>query len=176
MKFKSIFANKLYSLILPENEEEGIHEFGRMLDLWNDVEYLKKYYDDNKHIIKNNPYLSFITSIQEFVDLVLDEVEELELLFEIHFTKNTFEQFFEYLHKKVTDENKDLRKAKQSVLRIYAIKLKLEQQYIVTGGAIKITDTMQNHPDTEQQLITLKKVQEFIKENNIYDIDSLIGT
>ena len=179
MKFKCIFAEKIYAVILPNRKEneygEEVDELERVLDLWHDVEYLKQFYENNKDVIGNYPYYSHIKDVHDFIEQIFDESEEIEELIEKHFDNKTIEQLFEYLHEKVTRENKDLRKAKQELLRIYAIKLQLEDEYIITGGAIKITKTMQEHPDTNHQLELLHQVQNFIKENDIYDIDSLIG-
>lgn len=131
MKFKCIFANQIYGLILEENEENDLHELERILDLWNDVEYLKDFFDNNKQLIINNPYLPDINSIHDFIEQIFDETEKLEMLIEEHSENDTFEEFFNFLNKNVNNENKDLRKARQDILRIYGIKLELENQYII---------------------------------------------
>ena len=45
---------------------------------------------------------------------------------------------------------------------------------MVTGGAIKITEKMQQHPETVKQLEILKQCKNFLKENQIEDLDSLL--
>ena len=66
MKINTIFAEKIYALQLPEFRE---NEFRRALYLWNDVEYLKKFYDENKNIILQNPYLE-IKNVHDFIEQV----------------------------------------------------------------------------------------------------------
>jgi hypothetical protein len=38
---------------------------------------------------------------------------------------------------------------------------------LITGGAIKMTQTMQEHPDTSNELKKLNKVRDFLIEKNI---------
>lgn len=55
-----------------------------------------------------------------------------------------------------------------SWLRIYALRLD-EGIYLVTGGAIKLTHTMQERKHTNQELIKIKLVRDFLLGNNILD-------
>ncbi|MEA5402879.1 hypothetical protein VB776_08135 [Arcicella sp. DC2W] len=52
---------------------------------------------------------------------------------------------------------------KKSWLRIYAIQI--QDVFIVTGGAIKLTQTMQEHEHTQQELNNLMKVANGLKRN-----------
>lgn len=58
-----------------------------------------------------------------------------------------------------------------SWLRIYAIKLD-PGIYIITGGAIKLTRTMQEREHTLVELARMEKVRRFLLENDIADMDS----
>ena len=58
-----------------------------------------------------------------------------------------------------------------SWLRIYAIKLE-PGIYVVTGGAIKLTRTMQEREHTLVELARMEKVRRFLIENEISDKDS----
>lgn len=60
-----------------------------------------------------------------------------------------------------------------SWLRIYAIKL-ARGIYIVTGGAIKLTATMQEREYTAKELDKIEKVRNFLLAENIIDDDSFI--
>lgn len=62
---------------------------------------------------------------------------------------------------------------RSSWLRIYAIKL-AKGIYIVTGGAIKLTATMQERPHTAKELTKIEKVRNFLLEEGIIDDDSFI--
>lgn len=58
-----------------------------------------------------------------------------------------------------------------SWLRIYAIKL-APGIYIITGGAIKLTRTMQEREHTLVELAKMERVRRYMLENNIVDMDS----
>jgi len=60
-----------------------------------------------------------------------------------------------------------------SWLRIYAIKLE-PGIYIVTGGAIKLTRTMQGREHTLIELARMEKVRRFLLDNDIVDKDSFV--
>lgn len=60
-----------------------------------------------------------------------------------------------------------------SWLRIYAIRLE-KGIYIVTGGAIKLTRTMQEREHTLLELQKMEQVRKFLLENGIIDEDSFI--
>lgn len=60
-----------------------------------------------------------------------------------------------------------------SWLRIYALKL-ASGIYIITGGAIKLTATMQEREHTLAELAKLEKVRQFLFNEHIIDDDSFI--
>ena len=60
-----------------------------------------------------------------------------------------------------------------SWLRIYAIKLE-PGIYVVTGGAIKLTRTMQEREHTLKELVRMEKVRRFLLDNDIADRESFV--
>ena len=60
-----------------------------------------------------------------------------------------------------------------SWLRIYAIKLE-PGIYVVTGGAIKLTRTMQEREHTLKELVRMEKVRRFLLDNDIADRASFV--
>jgi hypothetical protein len=52
-------------------------------------------------------------------------------------------------------------------LRIYAVRMG-ENSYVVTGGAIKLTNRMEDRPHTERQLARLKLVRDWLNREGIY--------
>ena len=68
-----------------------------------------------------------------------------------------------------TEERKkilSLRKRRCKWLRIYAIQI-AENLYVITGGAIKITKTMQQHKDTNNELAQLNYSRDWLKHQGI---------
>ena len=60
---------------------------------------------------------------------------------------------------------------RRSWLRLYAIKLSMGI-YIITGGAIKLTRTMQEREHTLQELVKMEKVRNFLIREHVFDEDS----
>lgn len=60
-----------------------------------------------------------------------------------------------------------------SWLRIYAIRL-ADGKYIITGGAIKLTATMQERPHSQTELDKIEKVRRFLLDEGIVDDDGFI--
>ena len=60
-----------------------------------------------------------------------------------------------------------------SLLRMYAIKMK-ENVYLITGGGIKLSDTIQNSPVLKEHVIQdIDRVRSFLKENGIMDNEDI---
>lgn len=70
------------------------------------------------------------------------------------------------------EKAKPKRKERHSSwLRIYAIRLS-EGVYVITGGAIKLTFTMEERTHTKLELHKLERVRRFLLEEKIIDNDS----
>lgn len=125
-------------------------------------------------------------SIDNLIDKILDEAQLLEeLLYEFTTrgfdgTKNLqllFRPLFntEYtippLQK--TKTKVDERLVKNPILRIYALRIG-DNIFVITGGVIKLTRAMKEHPDTEIELEKLEMVRSFLKSVNININDDLI--
>ena len=63
-------------------------------------------------------------------------------------------------------------KRRDPKLRIYAIRIG-ENSYVVTGGAIKLTDKMQDRPHTQIQLTRLRMARDWLRSEGIYDPEDL---
>lgn len=60
-----------------------------------------------------------------------------------------------------------------SLLRIYAIKMD-RNTYLITGGGIKLADTIQNSPYLRDHVLNnIDKVRQFLKANGIMDSDDM---
>ncbi len=161
MKIVSIFAEKLFSFHYPD---EGDNELDRLMELWNDVQYLKKFAEDNG-----------IAEVETFVNKIIDNAFEIQdVLEEIANNKRQLGHYF----KPLTDTETgfkilSLQKGRliNNQLRIYAIKID-EECFVITGGAIKMSQTMQEFPDTQIELDKLKVAQRYLNDNGVFDIDS----
>ncbi|MEN8914071.1 MAG: hypothetical protein ABF257_09475 [Polaribacter sp.] len=161
MKIVSIFDEQLYAF---HHSGEADNEFDRLMELWTDVEYLKNYAETNN-----------ITNIKEFVESRLEEVDEIQdLLEELTTQKQPLDYYFEPLSPSEYQERiLSLKKGKikHNQLRIYAVKID-KDCFIITGGAIKMSQTMQGHPDTTSELAKLNRAKDYLTSQGIIDLDS----
>lgn len=167
MKIVPIFANRLFAFVYKNNEAEGYqeNEYDRLMELWTDTEFLWNY-------AKNNG----IVNIEKFVADRLDDAETIQDLFEeLNETEKTLDHYFQPLHDHETGiKILALKKGKTSKwdgLRLYAIKID-NNCFVITGGAIKMSQTMQDHPDTFEELRKIHRAQSYLKDNGVMDSDS----
>lgn len=60
-----------------------------------------------------------------------------------------------------------------SLLRMYAIRF-ASNMYLITGGGIKLADTIQNSPDLKDHVLqNIDKVRSWLKAKGIYDSDDI---
>ncbi|MBO4426967.1 MAG: hypothetical protein J5771_00580 [Bacteroidales bacterium] len=59
-----------------------------------------------------------------------------------------------------------------SWLRLYALKLE-PQSYVITGGAIKLTHTMNERQHTIEELQKMERVRNFLIENGVVDLEGI---
>lgn len=160
MKIVRIFAAQLFAF---HYEIEADNEYDRLMDLWTDVEYLRGFAK------KNN-----IDKVHEFINDILQNVEEIQDFLEnISQNKQPYGFYFEPLQE--AERTKPLAfqkgKIKMNRLRFYAIKLE-GNCFVITGGAIKMSQKMQEHPETDKELTKLKAARTYLKENGVFDDDS----
>ena len=68
------------------------------------------------------------------------------------------------------------QKAKQTWLRLYALKIQDEVNtlYVITGGMIKLTLFMEDKNHGKIEIAKINKCIDFLKNNGIYDTESFI--
>ena len=154
-----------------------------MFQLWNDVSYVIQFMEDNREFL-NSAIWQKISIPEEAARQVLNEAIELEDLFE-GLNKNTttgrqpdFDTHFRYLEGKYKYElerppMKSYGTVRPSLLRIYAIKMD-RNTYLITGGGIKLADSIQNSPDLKDHILqNIARVRDFLKVNGIIDNDDM---
>lgn len=160
MKFACIFENQLYSFHYDEYNE---NEYDRNLNLWSNTAYLFEFAKENN-----------IQDIVAFVDEIYDNLEELEdLINEIAESSGQFKRLFITLEHSETNKTISLRKGKinHNRLRLYAIKL-IDELFIITGGAIKMSQRMLDHPGTAKEHSKLSAARQYLDINEIHNEDA----
>lgn len=164
-------------------EEED--EFERLFNNWADTAYLYNFFETHVEDLQSG-YFGGKISIEEAVMRTLAEAAALEEKLldlaekgKMH-RKIKLEQLFRPLFKRdqlvypppERQQSKAYGEGRRSWLRVYAIRID-ENLYIITGGAIKLTEAMNTRPHLMAELAKLKQVREFLIEEQIIDLESL---
>ncbi len=175
-----IADSQLWTIIY---DRERTDEFNRLFDLWNDGEYLRAFFKEHISDLKTDFWENM--SIRDAVEKVLNEAGIFEdMLFELGHGrpwkgKNNIKQFFQPLdnreyNDKLYQKKKAKPESKLPFLRLYAIRL-ADDSFIITGGAIKLTDKMNGKKHLEKELAKLEQVKSYLKENGILYFEDLIS-
>ena len=184
MEIIPIFAPHLYAISYPEtydtvwneevcsffNEEEigNVDEFERNFELWSNPLYLYDYFDKNQAYLKDKFWRDF--SIEDAARITKQKALEFEEL--LAENNSDIESLFQPLDNRIihfTELNKG--KSKYYWLRLYAIKID-SNRFLITGGAIKLTNKMDDHESTRDELKKLEKTKNYLVELGVIDGDS----
>ena len=180
MEIIAIYPPYIYSIQYDDVKES---EYERLFQQWNDMGYVMQFFDTYQEFLKS-PIWQNISEPEDAARQVLQEAADLEDLFdELH--DNTvngeakdFDSHFHYLEGKYKYElerppMKSYGTERPSLLRIYAIKMGTNT-YLITGGGIKLADTIQDSPDLKDHVLkNIDRVREFLKANGIIDSDDM---
>ena len=140
------------------------------------MEWLREFFSENRNDLES--YFK-ITDLNEAISDTIEDADKLQCLI-LDLTPDTdLESLFRPLDNRqavalMLDKEKARlknRPAHVSWLRLYAIRLE-EGSFIITGGAIKLTETMPERSHTFQELAKMEKVRNFLLDENIVDRDS----
>ena len=167
MKIVPIFANQLFAF---HYDGEVDNEYDRLMELWDDVEYI---YDFLK---KNKADIPHPRTIEQLAGFIMDDAMEIDdLLIDItERTDKPLAHFFMPLHNLESSVKiLSLQKGRQHCLRMYAIKID-DDTFVITGGAIKLPlqHLMKDRPHTKIELQKLEKAKSYFKEKDVFDEDS----
>lgn len=160
MTIKRIFADQLFAFHY-ENEQDN--EYDRLLDLWTDAGYLQSYAKENS-----------IPQVYDFINTVLEDARQIEdFLEDIQDNHSSLDFYFEPLQNSEATKVLSLQKGKirRNILRLYAIKID-DDCFVITGGAIKLSQKMEDHPDTLNELSKLRDARQYLKDNGVFDKES----
>lgn len=147
-----------------------------ILGQWNDVVWLRNFFKANLEDLTS--YFK-ITDVNQAIYDTIDDSERLQCLIMDISPEANLDKLFRPLDNSRTSEmilGKEKARLHDSQkhaswLRLYAIKLD-PGIYVITGGAIKLTRTMQEREHTLVELARMEKVRRFMLDNDIVDKDS----
>lgn len=172
MKIIDTFAIVKDSLYSVQYDTEELNEFAKCFELWNNPIYLREFFEKHQEDL-DNEFWNGIT-IEEAIlktreDAKLFE-EELIHIAETGKTERleTLSTLFEPLSKGVIEDfEKDKAKVMQrpSWLRIYAIRIEANL-FVVCGGAIKLTPTMNDRDHLKLELEKLEFTRNYLQDED----------
>lgn len=159
-------------------EGDDFNALQMLFDQWEDPMWLRDFF--LKNIDDLASYFK-ITDVNQAIFDTLEDREKLQCLILDISPDADLDKLFRPLDNNRTQEmllGKEKARLKNtprhaSWLRIYAIKLE-PGIYIVTGGAIKLTATMQEREHTLKELEKMEKVRTHLLEQNIVDADAFV--
>lgn len=171
MTFDKILENNTLWAVRYDGDSDN--SLQKVFSQWNDPEWLWNFFVENMSDLES--YFK-ITDLNQAIYDTLDDSEELECLILDISPDSDLDKLFRPLENERTAEmtlGKEKarikeRKGHASWLRLYAIKLE-KGSYIVTGGAIKLTHTMQERTHTLRELRKMEQVRNLLLEHGAID-------
>ena len=176
---------ELKHIFVDEDTQEGLHsicltkggesEYDLLMDRLKNPIYIRRYCKQNIKYLHSGFYGNI--TLEQAINEIRQEVWKIiELL-----GKSSLSSIFKPL---INTEYRisALQKSKgkltgkefsKSKVRIYAIRID-ENTFVITGGAIKLTHEMKDHPDTEGERKKIDLVRDWLKSKNLTTVDDLI--
>ena len=158
-------------------EEDADNCFDKLFARWYDMDWLLSFFKENLSDLRS--YFR-ITDVYQAVMETVDDAKRLECLMLDITPDANLDLLFKHLeNSRFSEMTLGREKAygdsgyrHQSWLRIYAIKID-SGVYLVTGGAIKLTATMEERIHTLAELAKMERVRNYMLDNGVYDLDGL---
>lgn len=176
MTIQAIVEESLYAI---KFEGYELDEFHRLFQLWNDRIELETFFESHIENLQNDYWQEI--SVEEAVQSTIKQAQLLEQkLIEIAETGKsdryeTLSTLFKPLHDSTTRiESFEKNKAKSNLyenwLRIYAIRIDANL-FVVSGGAIKLTRTMNEVDYLLEELEKMEIVKAFLTDEDADDLE-----
>ena len=166
---KIIDDGRLWAVRFDKDNQNALQ---KVLNQWSDAEWLADFFTQNL-----DDLISYfrITNIEDAIYQTMEDRDELACIIMDISPDANLDRFFCPLENNRSSEmilgKEKGRPHRKSWLRLYAIKLSVGI-YIITGGAIKLTRTMQEREHTLQELEKMEKVRNFLVREHVFDEDS----
>ncbi len=165
----------LWAVKNPDKENDELTD---LFEKWNNAEYLLNFFISNMEDLKG---FFHIERVSEAIQDTFDDADALEeLILDFPYTEKLDDLFKPLDITDATSVELTRQKARNwdnrqhpSWLRVYAIRLE-PNVYVVTGGAIKLTRTMQEREHTRVELEKLNRCKTYLKANGVFDRDSFV--
>lgn len=171
MKFDKILENNTLWAVRYDNEDDNVLQ--QLFSQWNNIEWLVDFFMENMSDLES--YFKITDINQAIYDTIDDSMKMQCLILDIE-PDADLDRIFRPLNNSRSNEillGKEKARIREraqhaSWLRIYAIKLE-PGCYIITGGAIKLTRTMQERKHTLIELNKMEQVRNFLLDGGVVD-------
>lgn len=159
--------DKLYAVAY---DETNTNILNILQENWSDILWLEEFFEKNKQDLQSGFYGSI--QIEEAITRTFDEQDDLFIALKEHKGESLSTLFQPLRNQEYQSKEYQEQKAKgkypKSWLRIYAVHF--DDQYVITGGAIKLTRTMMERDHTALELKKLRMVRDALKLNEADDL------
>lgn len=176
MKIIPIFDSKyeksdciLWSVVYDGETED---EFKRLFNLWNDITYLRDFFNTNIHILNSDFWQTMtidnaISKAIREATILADKILIIEENCQLG-DWDELDKIFKGLHKELHSPYSVKAKLKRHkpFLRLYGLETE-DNCIIITGGGIKLTEKMQQDDLLKIELEKLNIVKQFLKDKGI---------
>ncbi len=178
MRFRDILGDERLWAVVYDGEKEDI--LSQTFSRWMDLDALFDFFEKNAADLAS--YFRIADISQAVFETVEDAVSLKALLLEVGPDAH-LDRFFRPLENSRINEMvlsrekaKGSRRSRHaSWLRLYALKFEPDT-YLITGGAIKLTRTMEEREHTRKELIRMEQVRDFLLEQGVADLDGFKDT
>lgn len=146
--------------------------FENCFDAWRDIEHLEEFFESFKLDLERKEWK---LTVEQAVNKVLEEADFLEQRIVAGAVSGDLDGLvFKALNKNEMSYKKVATKAYGggtngiAMLRLYAVRVNTNC-YLITGGAIKLTDSMQERKHTQEELDKLTFMIDVLKTGNVDD-------
>lgn len=180
VEVKTIYEGHLYAV---QYENAGDNEMDRLFDEWNDIETVYNFMLENEKELQRKTWKRTNTPMLA-TRKVMEEAEELEdIIYELCENSDEgsipdLDSLFKFLDGKYRNiytltPAKSYGPDQPSMLRLHAIKIETNV-YLITGGGIKLADTIQNSPGLKEHVIqNIDLVRNWLIEHGIDNKEDL---
>lgn len=169
-----IVPETLWAAWFDGNEE---NEYDRIFNCWNDPEYLEAFFTMHKHDLVKDFY--GYCSVNQAISITLSEANAFERqlmqVAQVGKLDKGLGDIFKPLGKTVSikienEKSKAYGTGAKSWLRIYAVRLNYDF-FVISGGAIKLTKSMNEREHLREELKKLDVLVRFLKDLNIETVE-----
>jgi len=157
--------DRLFAACFEPNQKD---ELDNALDFWRDIEQLRAFFIQNQKDL--NKFATDV-KVKDAVKLALDEGNTIYDNLKKFSEGDNLDELFKPLDDRESEDTRyEYQKTKaksglrKGMLRIYAVKFR--GWYVITGGAIKLVDHMNDRPYLKTELYKLEEVRKLLQEGN----------